>query len=449
MSEAAAMVRRLADRAGGPRPLPDSLFKTRFGAPPPVLAGRSSDLLAIDEFLSRIAHGRGDEALWGLWAPRGRGKTVLMNLMAQRAEECGLCVVSLGPSDSPEQVAGILSEGLSSMSLLRGSAQTEDMRGGAGLGIVKGAAGRAASRQASAYGPPTVREALERRLSNGEKVLLVMDEAHRVAPDSAEHVLMAYQSLGAPGACLGLAYAGTPELPDRLRLMGVTFVDRPGGDGQRTLANISDADALLAVFGPFARHGVLPPGLSSKCAGALGVHAAQGCSGFPYFTQLMGQALHDAVQAHPAKEGQLGERHFEDAWRRFEEKRNRLHEAMAQEFELCGTMECAVLVADQLRRNGKISKNDLLTLTLQGVKSRNEREKRGDALRLETWLDADVGDHGVLTKFLHQGFIWAKNGLASSEFEAGVPCLVNHILRNAPDHARACIAPRQSANPPN
>ena len=445
-------VHRLADRAGTPQPLPASLFKTRFGALPPLLAGRSGDLLAVEEFLSRIEQGCGDEALWGLWAPRGRGKTVLMNIMVHRAKKRGVSVVSLGPSDSPEQVAGILSEGLSGTSVSRSGIQSKDVRGSGGLGIVKGTAGRRASRQAGAtwtYGPPTVREALERRLSNGEKVLLVMDEAHRVAQNSAEHVLMAYRDLEVPGACLGLAYAGTPELPDHLRSLGVTFVDRPSGDGQRTLANISDADAFLAVFGPFAHLGILPPDMSSKSAGTLGPKAARSCSGFPYFIQLMGQALHNAAKAQPPKRGRLEERHFEDAWPLFEEKRNRLHEAMAQEFTSCRTMECAVLVADWLRRNERISRNDLLTLTLRGLNSRSKREKAGEALRLKTWLDADIGSQSVLTSFLHQGFIWAGNGLASSEFEAGVPCLVQYILRNAPDYAHSLIAPRTEDSSPD
>ena len=117
----------------------------------------------------------------------------------------------------------------------------------------------------------------------------------------------------------------------------------------------------------------------------------------------MGQALHNAAKAQPPKRGRLEEQHFEDAWPLFEEKRNRLHEAMAQEFTSCGTMECAVLVADWLRRNERISRNDLLTLTLRGLKSRSKREKAGEALRLKTWLDADIGSQSVLTSFCTKG----------------------------------------------
>lgn len=46
MSEAAETVRRLADRASTPQPLPASLFKTRFGALPPLLAERCREFSA-------------------------------------------------------------------------------------------------------------------------------------------------------------------------------------------------------------------------------------------------------------------------------------------------------------------------------------------------------------------------------------------------------------------
>ena len=86
------------------RPLPSKLFKTMFGVPPPFLAGRARELQTISEVLENIRQGSGDEGLYGLWAPRGRGKTVLLEAMKQMARTKGIDAIDLYPHDTKREI---------------------------------------------------------------------------------------------------------------------------------------------------------------------------------------------------------------------------------------------------------------------------------------------------------------------------------------------------------
>ena len=429
-ADATATIAALARSAPMAAAPPQLFFKTRFGAPPPLLAGRGDALRVVDELLDDVENGHGDAALWGLNAPRGRGKTVLQDILVERAKARGIPVVRLDPGDSGEAMGVSLAGGLATESVTAG--ESGGMKTGAGIKLlvadadVEGQFGTHKARTET-FAPPTPASALQMRLEADGRLLIVIDEAHLLNPDGAGPLARAYQTFGKPGTRLGLAFAGTPDLPDHLRRLRISFIGRPGARGQMTLGPISEADAMLAVFGPLAQYGILPEGMADVQPGAIATEVAQSCSGFPYFTQLWGEALHAAWRASPMQK-HIVDQHMAEARKAFEAERKKLHNGLLEELKEVGAVQCARQVSAVLTERGAISVDDLEARVNQGLAERDELERSGRLRRRKTWRDEDGGPNGVITALLHLGFIWGENGAASDLFTAGIPCLAGHIL---------------------
>ena len=286
----------------------NSPFQPGTGGIPPVLAGREREQAALYALLERLENDELKQTIHLLQAPRGMGKTVLLRDLEK---------------SSPPRVA-VISAPAPKLSSLDGTAQLIEPRLSwwrrvlswfgsltvAGVSIKRPAAAAAGEFQA-----------LERALARCRKrpFLLVVDEAHTLAPDLTHILLNVFQDLAGRQPC-GILLAGTPALEPFLLsgAVNASFVERapivvPG--------LLSAAQSREALDVPEWRDWQLGEAvLDEVVAESLG---------YPYFLQLWGKALWEQGCARKA----LDEAVLEAARPQVEAVRGRFYSRRFDEFQ--------------------------------------------------------------------------------------------------------------------
>ena len=432
MQEAVLELQSLASQARPAKNLPPLAFALRYGVVPPVLAGRTREMGILRGMVSGIQDLKGDQCLLGLHGIRGQGKTALIRLLEDMALRAGIHVVTLRASGSSADFAQAVI-GAESLSSTTSNATARE--GAAGVNAVLWAEGRTTrTRQASKTRTArmSMDAALEHRLAQGDRILLILDEAHTLRKEAAQALFNAHQDYGVKGNALGFAFAGTPDLPDHLSDMGVTFTERPGRHGRTPLGPITDANAVMAVLAPFAEHGVLPEGAEPNSPGGTVEGVAEACCGYPYYTQLLGDALH-RTWAADKQPSVISREHFNQAMDVFEAERLRHYQTRFLELEKIGALECARNVAAALSERGFITRTELKQCVSQGLRERRSLEQAGEAIREDEWLDGLwSAKGGMAPALLHRGFLWSPEGGAGERFQAGIPSLTSYMLKAKP-----------------
>lgn len=432
MQEAGLELRAVARKAGLASNFPPMEFALRYGAIPPVLAGRAKETAVLRSMVHGIQNEKGDQCLLGLHGIRGQGKTALIKILADMARQAGIHVVTLGASGTNADFARSI---MDAESLAATTSDAASQEGGVGINALLKAEGRTTrTRQATETRTArlSIDAALEHRLAQGNKVLLILDEAHNLREEAAQALFNAYQARGTKGTALGFAFAGTPDLPDHLSEMGVTFTERPGRHGRMPLGPITDANAVMAVLSPFAERGVLPEGMTSETPGVVVQGVADACCGYPYYTQLLGDALHQAWTADEQPNA-ISEEHLLQAMNAFEAERLRHYQTRLLELEKIGAVECARKVAAALDAQGFITRKELKRCVSQGLRERRSLEQAGEAIREDEWLDGLwSAKGGMAPALLHRGFLWSPEGGAGDRFQAGIPSLASYMLEAVP-----------------
>ncbi len=431
MQEAVLELQALARQTRPAKGLPPLEFALRYGVVPPVLAGRAGEMAILRSLVSGIQERKGNQCLLGLHGIRGQGKTALIRLLENMALQAGIRVVTLRASGSSADFAQAV---MGAASLASTTSDAAAREGAAGVNAVLRAEGRT-TRTQQASETRTARmsmdAALEHRLAQGDRVLLILDEAHTLRKEAGQTLFNAHQKYGVKDNALGLAFAGTPDLPDHLSEMGVTFTERPGRHGRTPLGPITDANAVMAVLAPFAERGVLPEGAAPNSPGGIVEGIAEACCGYPYYTQLLGDALHQAWAADK-QPSVLGQDHFNQALTVFEAERLRHYRTRFLELEKIGALECARNVAAALGERGFITRTELKQCVGEGLRERRRLEQAGEAIREDEWLDGLwSAKGGMAPALLHRGFLWSPEGGAGERFQAGIPSLASYMLEAA------------------
>ena len=435
MANAVLHLRILAGQSRRVEGHPPLKFALRYGLIPPVLAGRSKEMKILQGMVCGIQRGEGDECQLGLHGIRGQGKTALIKILSGMAVRAGIQVVTLRASESSADFTQAIMDAESIASTTSSAAEQE---GGIGVNAIFMADGRTRkARQTSEtrISRMTVDAALKHRLEKGDRLLIILDEAHTLREEAAQALFNAYQDFAVRGAALGLAFAGTPDLWDRLSEMRITFTERPGPHGQTPLQGISDANAALAVLAPFAERGVLPQNMAPGSPGGIVEAIAEACRGYPYYTQLLGDALRQ-VWVKAGQPDAISLDHMEQALERFEAERRKHHHKRFLELQKIGALECARNVAAQMREREFVTRAALEQCMAQGLQERGQLERAGEAIREKAWIDGVwSADDDMATALLHLGFLWSPEGGAGDRFEAGIPSLAGHVLKSAPPPA--------------
>ena len=256
----------------GRRSVLENPFRPGAGALPPVLAGRSRELALGRASLDLLQGGASPPRGLLFFGPRGNGKTTLLIRIGEEARQRGLVAERL-----PAAVVG------DERRLIRRLQQ----RTGRLRGRITGA-------QAAGFGvstaPAPATEDVEELLlawieGSPRPLVILLDEAHTVAPEPGRLFFDALQEATARALPFVLLAAGTPDAPRHLRLCG-TFTERAL---ERAPVGRLDRSATIEALTEPARRAGLP---FREDAAAL---LAEESQDYPYFIQLLGRAAWNAA----------------------------------------------------------------------------------------------------------------------------------------------------------
>ncbi len=321
-------------------------FQRGTGSYPPVLAGRRAELSALRRLLSGLANGTLEQTIHLLQAPRGLGKTVLLQALERdasvRVDAVDVLRTSAGASPSLDDIAQLIEPARQSRRLL------DCFSGASALGI------RIQRPTDAETAPRRLGRALERRSS--EPLLLAIDEAHMLAPDICRVLLSAFQD--ASGRSLSaLLLVGTPALTTLVLSpeVGASFAERAPMIEPGLLSREESLDALHVP--QWQRWTVDESVLHEVAADSLG---------YPFFLQLWGEQLWEAgldrrtVDAHTleaAREGvqAVRSRFYAARFNEFERF------ALENEIDRHAVMEALQRVASQVSDHGAVLPTGRLT----------------------------------------------------------------------------------------
>ena len=365
------------------------LFKPGPGSLPPYLAGREREQQICRAFLERLRQGAAPPRDLILYGPRGNGKTTLLSWLHEIARERdAVDVIHLRP-------AAIPTEGKLVRRLLSPTWWRRLLPGEVSISGVRWRAGQSSD-------APALDEALAAR--TGKKpLLLLLDEAHTLDADVGHALLNASESVGRKQPFL-LALAGTPHLESRLSEMDVSFWSRSELLPIGRLDAAATADALRL---PLAGENVA---VDDDALAQL-VAANQG---YPYFVQLLGEALWRRVVAGASSAGRRITRADVEAVRAdFEQKKGRYYLQRYNELHDQGLLPAARAVAEAFEERERLDGAQLEAAVRRGLGEGAEKRTAATAKTLG-----------------HLGYIWRPDAVPT--WEAGIPSLMDYVRTHAP-----------------
>ncbi|MCY4372649.1 MAG: ATP-binding protein [Spirochaetaceae bacterium] len=348
------------------------LFTPGDGAAPPALTGREREEALLLQCLADLLGGTAPPHNVALMGPRGNGKTVLLKWFERACRHAGrVDIARLSPSRIRTEQALV------------------DL-------LLPGAT--------HAPSPQNLTERLIARCRTKPLVVL-LDEAHTLAPDVGELLLNVSQEVRAEAPFL-LVLAGTPGLPAHLGTMDASFWSRLS-KGRLGIGLLGDAAARAALTEPLAAHGV---DIEADTLTAV-VEESQR---YPYFIQVWGEALWDELLATGAT--RLTAAHADAARPNVIARVTDYHQDRYRELEAGALLPAAVAVAALLQAGAASTASDHAV----------------DAALAET--GAEAAERLEAREALNRlGYIWSPPGqLPPVVWIAGIPSLMAHVLDHTP-----------------
>ncbi len=235
-------------------------FRPGAGRMPPLLAGRDDEIALAERRLRELAGDVPPSRGLLFYGPRGNGKSVLLERIAERGRSLGLRAEHLPPAalTDREELVRALQER---------------------TGLICGSVGRAALTQdATRLFAAWVRAA-------SSPLVVLLDEVHTLQPTVGARFFHATHGAGTESLPFLVVAAGTPEAPARLR-QAATFTER---DLQRCpVGRLDSASTRAALVEPAAAAG--RPLSASALDLLVGVSQR-----YPYFIQMLGSAAWDSA----------------------------------------------------------------------------------------------------------------------------------------------------------
>ena len=354
----------------------------------------------MNKAIARVANRKPNARPILLIGPRGNGKTALLQWLRETARAVGVDIAWLTPDEisSKEELLREVQRSETTVSrFLRRGKEVASVRIGADATAMSGEVTLGLSKRA----PPPLKESLLAQCHK-RPLALLLDEGHALAPDVGSHLLNTAQKVAAEVPFL-LVLAGTPDLRDQLNKMDATFWSRSDPVGVGLLSNEATREAIEK---PLVRAGI-------KLAQDVAWNAlAEETSNYPYFVQLMGDALWEVGIGKRATGGAPIELDAGDvalAAEAIAMHKSFYYSERYQEIDDLGLLSAARLVADRFRATESVPVDELR----RAVKSEVGEERARDALR----------------HLRHIGFVWAPPDAKRAVcLEPGIPSLMDFVL---------------------
>ena len=392
-----------ANLSNAPLTLAANPFVPGMGIAPPHLAGREREQSELLAGLERLRTGQPMVGLI-LSAPRGVGKTVLLDWLATTAEPTDVNLHNLNANQIPN-VAALVEALLPSHRLdaaLSLGVQAEVAGASAGFDLARTPA---PSEQPPAY-ELLLASNLE-KLAKTAPQLLMVDEAHTLAPEVLRALCNQSQAMARVKLPCWLILAGTPGLMPLLMSeeVGSSFVERAEEMHPGLLSKEASAEALLH---PLAQRGWMLPAVEAPALQGV----VEDSQGYPYFIQLWGKALWAAAVAR-------GEKVWDDASVEaargdVELRRASFYDGRYREL----TIRVGRLDGRQVRTGAERAAEALLAADADGL--------AGQALEAALGLDADACE-ALTAHFERVGFIIRQRG----RWQPGIPSLAQYMVEQS------------------
>ena len=417
-------------------PPPLNLFKPAAGKPPPELAGRDEEIQRMLEMVAGpIRKGESPDHAILLHGARGVGKTCLINEVLDDMRDIDAAVLRLRRKDfkSPEALTKAIlqkaeDKGRLRITGIKGEAGLrEDGTPVLGFGVQRGGTGET-ERARSPLDAIGLATHPARASEEGKGLLVVLDEVHTLITQDEKDTLQGFlndiQDASGKGADwpVGLITAGTPDAYGHLKAVNATFVERmigPIGIGGNMPLGCLDGDAVRqALKNPLQMHGKL---IDDDVLDM----ALEETSGYPYFVQVMGNALCQALYKNNHLDDAITLKDAQPAIEAFQEARHEFYTDRRLELRRAGALESALNVINALDEKGVLTDEEIQALCVGGILRRDEAPIPATDEDRAKWVK---GGESATQQILHAGLIWGAKGSESDAFRYAIPSLAAHTL---------------------
>ncbi len=376
-----------------------NLFRPGDGGLPPYLAGRKHEQEYFQRCVRTLKDRQPISQNMIVYGPRGNGKTALLRYLQKetlREEGAKLDILWVKPYQL-ETPDGLENLTMGDARKLRDKVKTVELSTNIGV------AGASVGLDYSA--PAATLENLLRSRSQGNPLILMIDEAHTLKPEVGQVLLNVSQDLRSEGHPFLLVLAGTPNL---MAALGKTNASFWGRSKICPLGRLSPDEAGQAVTIPLEQAGIsFAPGVVEEIV--------EHTHSYPFFLQIWG----DCLARKLAQTGQTGV--TLEMLREIESEAHRDRDTMYQtrfdEIRRMRLLPVAESVADVFIQSGQP------TLHERTLEEAVAKGMAGD--------DDAVTDGRILEKLdqLYQlGYIWRIGG---ADYEPGIPSLMTYVHRNS------------------
>ena len=374
------------------------LFVPGDGNVPPYLAGRKGEQAYFQDCVDILKNRNPARQNLILYGPRGNGKTALLNYLQTRTlqkEASKLDILSVTP-DEMETLDALSDRLTEDHQTLRKRFKSAEVSAGVG-GVIQ-----AKTEVDLSSTPATIRKLLQER-SRNKPLILIIDEAHTLAPALARTLLNASQSVLNAGNPFLLVLAGTPNLKATLRQANASFWDR---SEIVPLGRLSPDEASAALTVPLQEAGI------TFSPGVVEVIVAR-THHYPYFVQLWGDCL--ARRLYQTGETTVTRQHARDIEGEVTGKRREMYDTRRDEIEEAGLLSVAESIANAFIRGGEAPLHE------RGLKEAIAQGMTGDE------PITGPGIREKLKQLSHLGYVWRIHAPGGYAYEPGIPSLMAFV----------------------
>ena len=370
-------------------------FTPGHGAIPPEYVGREAEQTELLTRLAALKQGISPSDNVIICAPRGNGKTTLLNWFTDRIrarESRHFHVIET----TPDKIRTIkyLADAIALPGWLARLQEVTGLKASYtyhGLQIE----GDTRSDGDEHAAVTALTKELTRRCRD-KPTLLIIDEAHNLEPEVGRTLLNTCQDT-AKNAPFQLILAGTPGLHHHLSSVKATFWER----GHKIYPDLlAPADTFKALVKPLEQYDITfsEPTLQD---------IIDDSQGYPYFIQLWGRSLFNTLQQQ--QQEHIGEAIKNQAQLDLEKQRQPFYGSRYDKLDQDGLLPAAARIAERYETGQPLDRN--------GVEN---------ALGTIKLLPGQTPGT-MRNELLSEGYIWQGNPLNQDEYHPGIPSLMTYV----------------------